>query len=184
MKTLFLILLSYTTILLNPIVYTANSFSTTTTISITPPASTNDYRQLASLLVSSFDAPQSCKEEEVDNASSMIQKLKWDLYEKSLTEEFTYKRYVSTVRRMRGKKYCLLVAKKTNKDVDGEKSDDVVGMVEMGMSLCPAVPTNNITSTTTDNNDGSSSNSNSMTPTPLIGVICVKILLSLFGRDR
>ena len=165
MKTLFLILLSYTTILLNPILYTANSFSATTTISITPPASTNDYRQLASLLVSSFDAPQ----KEDDNASSMIQKLQWDLYEKSLTEEFTYKRYVSTVRRMRGKKYCLLVAKKAN--VVDEESDGVVGMIEMGMSLCPTVPTN-ITSPTTDNNDGSSNN-NSMTPTPLIGVICV-----------
>ena len=173
MKTLLLILLSYTTILpilLNPTLYTANSFSATTTVSITPPASSYDYRQLASLLVSSFDAPQSCKEED-DNASSMIQRLQWDLYEKSLTEEFTYKRYVSTVRRMRGKKYCLLVAKKANIMDDGEESDDVVvGMVEMGMSLCP-IPTN-ITSPTTDNNDGSS-NDNSMTPTPLIGVICV-----------
>ena len=76
---------------------------------------------------------------------------------------------------MRGKKYCLLVAKKNVVDGDDVslsfgRSDGVVGMVEMGMSLCP-VPTN-ITSTTTDNADGSSSNSN-MTPTPLIGVICV-----------
>ena len=71
---------------------------------------------------------------------------------------------------MRGKKYCLLVAKKANV-VDEESDDNVVGMVEMGMSLCPTVPTN-ITSTTNDNNDGSSNN-NSMTPTPLIGVICV-----------
>ena len=170
MKTLFLILLSYTTILLNPTLYTANSFSATTTISIKPPASSNDYRQFASLLVSSFDSPQSCWKEQENDISSKIQKLQWDLYEKSLTEEFTYKRYVSTVRRMRGKKYCLLVAKKANV-VDEESDDNVVGMVEMGMSLCPTVPTN-ITSTTNDNNDGSSNN-NSMTPTPLIGVICV-----------
>ena len=153
MKTLFLILLSYTTILLNPTLYTANSFSATTTISIKPPASSNDYRQFASLLVSSFDSPQSCWKEQENDISSKIQRLQWDLYEKSLTEEFTYKRYVSTVRRMRGKKYCLLVAKKAN--VVDEKSDDVVVcMVEMGMSLCPSVPTNS----TTDNNDGSSNN--------------------------
>lgn len=111
----------------------------------------------------------------------MIQRLQWDLYEKSLTEEFTYKRYVSTVRRMRGKKYCLLVAKKNvvdDDDVDvslsfGRSDDGVVGMVEMGMSLCPTVSTNITTSIATDDDDHGSSNNCNMTPTPLIGVICV-----------
>lgn len=180
MKSLFLILLSYTTILsilLSPIHHTASSFSstTTTTTIISSPASANDYRQLASLLVSSFDAPsQSYKEDDDDDAVSKIQRLQWDLYERSLTEEFTYKRYVSTARRMRGKKYCLLLAKKNvvgDDNMSSKRSDDVVGMVEMGMSLCP-IPSN-ITSTSTDV-DGAINNCEEIkTPTPLIGVICV-----------
>jgi ribosomal protein S18 acetylase RimI-like enzyme len=177
MKCLFFILVSYTTMLvIDPIHYTANSF----TISISPPSSANDYRQLASLLVSSFDAPQ----DDNDAISSKIQRLKWDIYDKSLTEEFTYKRYVSTVRRMRGKKYCLLVAKKNDNDDEGVVVDVendvsssslgrsngvVVGMVEMGMSLCPV--DTNITTATID--DELNNNSIDMTPTPLIGVICV-----------
>ncbi|KAL7426839.1 hypothetical protein ACHAXM_000614 [Skeletonema potamos] len=178
MRCLFLFLTSYTTILsliINPIHHTAYSF----TITISPPSSADDYRQLASLLVSSFDAPQICCGNE--NALSKIQRLQWDLYEKSLTEEFTYKRYASTVRRMKGKKYCLLVAKRKNDDDDGVVADDVssergnggvvvVGMVEMGMSLCPSD-----TNITTIDDGGSSSNNDSieLTPTPLIGVICV-----------
>eukprot|EP00574_Skeletonema_japonicum_P001845 CAMPEP_0201742628 /NCGR_PEP_ID=MMETSP0593-20130828/47418_1 /ASSEMBLY_ACC=CAM_ASM_000672 /TAXON_ID=267983 /ORGANISM="Skeletonema japonicum, Strain CCMP2506" /LENGTH=191 /DNA_ID=CAMNT_0048236985 /DNA_START=392 /DNA_END=967 /DNA_ORIENTATION=+ len=93
---------------------------------------------------------------------------------------------------MRGKKYCLLLAKKYVVD-DGDEyydvssssfgrsddDDDVVGMVEMGMSLCP-VPTNITSSNATiagaaGGNDGTSNKSSeeTMTPTPLIGVICV-----------
>ena len=125
-------------IIINPIHHTANSFSTKTTTIISSPASADDYRQLASLLVSSFDAPQ-CSKEEDDNTVSKIQRLQWDLYERSFTEEFTYKRYVSTARRMRGKKYCLLVAK--------QNDEGVVGMVEMGMSFCPVDI--NVTTTTT-----------------------------------
>ena len=178
MKSL-LILVSYTTILsiiINPIHHTASSFSasSTTTITISPPSSADDYRQLASLLVSSFDAPQSCQE---DDAVPMMERLQWDLYEKSFTEEFTYKRYVSLARKMRGKKYCLLVAKQIDMDSDDVsssslgRSNGVVGMVEMGMSLCP-VDANN-TSTTAYDDEINKSSKEVMSPSPLIGVICV-----------
>ena len=211
MKCLLLILLSALTfIIINPIHHhAASSF----TIIISPPSSAQDYRQLASLLVASFDAPlfqqisdsSDDGDEKVDDSnyyndklSKQLQQLQWNLYEKSLTEEFTYKRYVSTVRKMRGKKYCLLVAKKIDESevedgvVDNSFGDEnempsshynngeVVGLVEMGMSLCPS-PTTNMTSTSSNENYSSENNSNSnnttttecITPTPLIGVICV-----------
>eukprot|EP00984_Skeletonema_dohrnii_P014743 scaffold6249_cov119-Skeletonema_dohrnii-CCMP3373.AAC.3 len=177
MKSLVLILVSYTT-LLSIIHHTASSFSasstTTTTITISPPSSADDYRQLTALLVSTFDAPQSCQE---DDEVPLMERLQWDLFEKSLTEEFTYKRYVSLARKMRGKKYCLLVAKQIDEDSDDVSlsslgsSNGVVGMVEMGMSLCP-VDANN-TSTTTDDDDMNNSSKEAMSPSPLIGVICV-----------
>lgn len=212
MKCLLLILLSALTfIIINPIHHhAASSFM----IIISPPSSAQDYRQLASLLVASFDAPllqqisgsssDDGGDEKVDGSnyyndklSKQLLQLKWNLYEKSLTEEFTYKRYVSTVRRMRGKKYCLLVAKKIFDESEveygvvdssfGEENEipspnynngEVVGLVEMGMSLCPS-PTINTTSTSSSENYSSNSNNNNttktkcITPTPLIGVICV-----------
>jgi len=181
MKSLVLILVSYTTLLsiiIHPTHHTASSFSassTTTTITISPPSSADDYRQLTALLVSTFDAPQSSQE---DDAVPMMERLQWDLFEKSLTEEFTYKRYVSLARKMRGKKYCLLVAKQIdNMDSDDVsssslgRSNGVVGMVEMGMSLCP-VDANN-TSTTTDDDELNKRSAEAMSPSPLIGVICV-----------
>ena len=97
---------------------------------------------------------------------------------------------------MRGKKYCLLVAKKIDEsEVEdgvvgssfGDENEmsssnynngEVVGLIEMGMSLCPS-PTTNLTSTSSSENYSSESNSNNttttgcITPTPLIGVICV-----------
>lgn len=78
---------------------------------------------------------------------------------------------------MRGKKYCLLLAKKNavedgDDDVSSKRSGDVVGMVEMGMSLCP-IPTNTTASTTTNDDEASNNYEETMTPTPLIGVICV-----------
>ena len=53
---------------------------------ISPPSSAGDYRQLASLLASSFDAPAA--------QSTKIELLKWNMLEKSLTEEYIYKQYV------------------------------------------------------------------------------------------
>ncbi|KAL9183124.1 hypothetical protein ACHAXT_004911 [Thalassiosira profunda] len=100
-------------------------------ISISPPSSANEYRNVASLVAATFDAPAT-------TTSSKIEAWNWNWVERSLTEEFTYKRLVSTARKMRGKKHILLVAKESDPGSDGSKNaDEVVGMVEMGMSLCP-----------------------------------------------
>jgi ribosomal protein S18 acetylase RimI-like enzyme len=184
MRNLFHMLVLYNTILsiiINPIRRAANSFA----IQISPPESEDDYRQLASLLVSSFDAPESRCTNGDDNALSKLRGLQWNLYEKSLTEEFTYNRYASMARRMRGKKYCLFVAKMTAEDQEKEEEEEfladdvvvgnmsplkrrdngVVGVIEMGMSLCPPAPGN----ATIDN----CNHTRKLIPTPLIGVICV-----------
>ncbi len=113
---------------------------------VTVPSGASDYRQLASLLVSTFDAPPSTKSPlnngEMDSLQSKLDLLQWNLYDKSLTEQYTYKQYTSTVKRMWGKKYCLFVAKEyiPHDEENGSRSSHkVVGMVEMGMSIGPAV---------------------------------------------
>lgn len=130
-------------------------------IAISPPTSANDYRRLASLVATTFDAPT--RRSKNDNSlASKIEALSWTVggY---LAEEYTYKRYVSTARKMRGKKYCLLLAKEI-RDNDSMDDDEVVGMVEMGMSLCP------VSLQDTDaTNDGTG-----LRPTPTLGVLCVK----------
>jgi ribosomal protein S18 acetylase RimI-like enzyme len=74
---------------------------------------------------------------------------------------------------MKGKKYCLLVAK----EYIPESSDgtyNVVGMVEMGMSKCP-VPTPLDASDLTDGTEPSSySQDYEWIPQPTIGVLCIK----------
>jgi GNAT superfamily N-acetyltransferase len=133
---------------------------------ISPPASFGDYRQLASLLVGTFDVPSL---DSATNSTSLqfnIDALRWNMFEKSLTEEHTLKKYTNTARRMRGKKYCLLIAKEYIKDDDGNQQmrvgDDVIGMVEMGMSLCPTCSNYNRTDNTV------------LRPQPTVGVLCVK----------
>jgi hypothetical protein len=82
MKCLLLILLSaLASIIINPIHHhAASSF----TIIISPPSSAQDYRQLASLLVASFDAPVDGNNYYNDKLSKKLQQLQWNLYEKSL----------------------------------------------------------------------------------------------------
>lgn len=103
-----------------------------TALIVTPPSGASDFRQLASLVVSTFDAP-------IDPASK-LEVMQWNLYERSLSEQFTFKQYTDTVRKMFGKKYALFVAKEYipgNEDNGFQSSYDVVGMIEMGMALGP-----------------------------------------------
>lgn len=132
---------------------------------ISPPASYGDYRQLASLLVDTFDDPSLDSITKSTSLRFKIDVLQWKMYEKSLTEEYTCKKYTTTARKMRGKKYCVLVAKECIQDKDGKQQrvrDDVIGMVEMGMSNCPIF-----------SSDGSSENIQ-LRPQPTVGVLCVK----------
>jgi len=117
---------------------------------IGPPASSTDYRQIASLLASTFDAPPPPPSSSSSSSSSStnqksapatkLEAMQWMLYEKSLTEQYTYNQYLSTTRKMRGKKYALFVAKEyipPSQDNDHRASYHVVGMVEMGVTVGP-----------------------------------------------
>mmetsp|Transcript_2338 Transcript_2338/g.5756 ORF Transcript_2338/g.5756 Transcript_2338/m.5756 type:complete len:287 (+) Transcript_2338:313-1173(+) len=160
----------------------------TSPLIISPPSSLSDFRQLASLLVDTFDAPSnSVKSDDDQQTTTASLKAKMGLlrnmFETSLAEESTYKQYASTARRMRGKKYCLLVAKEFVRDVDDDQlrvRDDVVGMVEMGMSLCPVAcqqtdPSSGGRGHATDTSDtATTSDSIESIPQPTIGVLCVK----------
>ena len=150
---------------------------------ITPPSSTRDYQQLASLIANTFDAPavdlaaraSSNSQQQHQYFQSKIEALRWNVIEKSLTEEFTFKQYCSTARRMRGEKYCLLVVKECCPNEENDQQlgvrDDVVGIVEMGMSLCPSCY---------EDISGGEHDAISdapvieLRPQPTIGVLCVK----------
>ena len=146
---------------------------------ISPPSSTRDYRQLASLIVNTFDAPDADLAARAGSNhrqffQSKIDALRWNVFEKSLTEEFTFNQYTSTVRRMRGKKYCLLVVKDCFQDEENNQQmrvrDDVVGIVEMGMSLCPSCYQDKCGEDEVVYN----APENGSRPQPTVGVLCVK----------
>ncbi len=131
---------------------------------ILPPSSFDDYRRLASLLVGTFDDPTENVVKKSTSLQFKVDALRWNIVEKSLTEEYTRNKYISTARRLRGKKYCVLIAKECIQDDDHNQQvrvrDDVIGIVEMGMSLCPIF-----------SNDAEDSH---CTPQPTVGVLCVK----------
>lgn len=122
-------------------------FPGATALIVTAPSGASDYRQLASLVVGTFDAPLDPEfSNELMNADraqrirSKLEYIQWNLYEKSLTEEFTYKQYTSNVKKMWGAKYCVFLAKEHvpgNEENGFRSTYDVVGMVEMGMSVGP-----------------------------------------------
>jgi len=94
---------------------------------ITPPASNRDWKQISSLVVQTFDAPNKNKDANNDFDNN---KLWWDLVDKRLTEQFTYSAFVKNARKLKGKKYAIFVAKSSEM---GE--NDILGMVELGMAL-------------------------------------------------
>ena len=155
------------------------------TFTITTPSSNNDYQQLASLLVETFDQPSSTS----DNDSSSVEKsmlsvpqnwekISWDLYGKFLTEQYTFQQYVQNARKMKGKKYSLFLAKEFNPGASSSGDDDVprpyyevVGMIELGMVLEPSMQIN-------DQNDPNrldldSSQQQLLQPRAKVGVLCV-----------
>ena len=111
-------------------------------IDISPPRSNEDWNEIASLIVETFDEPY----------IKDFEKPWWNLVEKRLTEIFTYRQYVSTARKMRGKKYNILVAKDSD-------TNHVVGMIELGMAVLK---------------DNDSHHLNETKAIPMIGVLCVR----------
>lgn len=76
---------------------------------------------------------------------------------------------------MRGKKYCLLVAKEYQDDnALTNSSYDVVGMVEMGMSLCPKSSYTSIDAEAGTYKSQSAVGVTGDSPRPTIGVLCIK----------
>lgn len=136
---------------------------------IVPPSSFDDYRQLASLLVGTFDDPTINVAKKSTSLQFKVDVLRWNVIEKSLTEDYICKKYISTARRLRGKKYCVLLAKECIRDDDHNQQirvkDDVIGIVEMGLSLCPIF--------SNDAEDCSLRNID-LIPQPTVGVLCVK----------
>ena len=84
---------------------------------ISPPTTKKDWQQIASLVVKTFDTPST--------EASALEKMTWNVMERSLTEESTYRQYVSTARKMKGTKYAILVAKHWGQ---------VIGMAELGVN--------------------------------------------------
>ena len=113
-------------------------------LTISGPSSERDYREIATLLIDTFDAPTSY--------SSSIESIKWNIFERSLTEQYTFNQYIRNARRMRDKKYCVIVAKEYIIDENDDMKLRVVGMAEMGMSICPI---------------------SKLSPQPTLGVLCV-----------
>jgi ribosomal protein S18 acetylase RimI-like enzyme len=173
-----LMLLSRSILLM--LILTTIRFHTALTIIIAPPTSALDYQQAASLVVSTFDAPCLNDKQKVDESpQNRFNLFRWNLIDKSLTEDFTYRQYVRTARRMRGKKYCLLLAKEYQDDDSfAAGSYDVVGMVEMGMSPCPKSfsTVDKVTSEVDPYNSQSEVGATTTgdCPQPTIGVLCVK----------
>jgi|AntRauTorckE5430_2_1112549.scaffolds.fasta_scaffold03950_3 ribosomal protein S18 acetylase RimI-like enzyme len=172
---------------------------------IAPPSSSTDYRQLASLLVSTFDAPDSADDANANDdaitktktnanaGAKILEKMQWMLYDKSLTEQKTYTQYTSITKQMKGKKHALFVAKEyipPTPDNDNRASYNVVGMVEMGVTLVPiSLPYDDIID---NNNDGDNDSDGSHTagnrvglrPQATLGVLCVSSLHRNQGIGR
>ena len=120
-------------------------------LTISAPSSARDYREIAILLTDTFDT---------EGSSSSIELIKWNMFERSITEQYTYNQYIRNARKMRDKKYCVIVAKEYIIDENDDMKLRVIGMAEMGMSICP------ITSSTDDKDT-------KLSPQPTLGILCV-----------
>lgn len=131
-------------------------------LTISPPTSAKDYRELAVLLI---DAPTDAVEStNMNPIQSKLDALRWEM-ERSLTEEYNYLQYTSTARKMFRKKmkYSLLVAKEYVEDENDNIELRVVGMAEMGVSICSILLPSNETS----------KEEMGLRPQPTLGVLCV-----------
>ena len=147
------------------------------TFVVSGPTRLQDYEDVGRLLVDSFDAmakPQS-------SSGLMINELLWNvgITKAWIAQQYT-NRYISNSRKMRGKKFSLLVAKSygttaDNAD-DGENNQNgirivpgqVIGVAEVGVSRYSIISGNNTTSSS------SSSSDRTTDVVASIGVICVQ----------
>lgn len=135
---------------------------TSNALTITPPTSLQDWKDLSALLCDTFDAPS--KDPTISSSSSVtklsIEELKWNLYERQFTIQDIYKRYTRTARKLKGTKYNLFLAKQDYATEMDSNMEEIVGVVELGMTLANEV----------ENNPPNSKRKARAT----IGVLCVK----------
>ena len=84
---------------------------------IAPPRQNIEWNEMVQLIVKTFDAPP--------HDASNMERIRWSLFEQSLTEAYTLRQYTQTARRMRGTKYSIFVVKQLGR---------VIGMVEVGIN--------------------------------------------------
>lgn len=82
----------------------------------TPPSSPNDWKQIASLLVTVFDK---------EGGETLMERFGWWFMEQLMTERDVMEQYWETSKKMKGNKYAVILAKENSK---------VVGMAELGVS--------------------------------------------------
>mmetsp|Transcript_24941 Transcript_24941/g.49603 ORF Transcript_24941/g.49603 Transcript_24941/m.49603 type:complete len:254 (+) Transcript_24941:79-840(+) len=136
----------------------------TASLLIAPPTTNDDWRQLAALVVDTFDSPPTgaipYETSFQQYVQSRIERTGWNLVGRSLAEQHTYDRYVRNARKMRGKKYGLYLAKEYNAGTAESKYVpfyETVGMIEMGLTLEP-----------------SDNPMEGLKPRAIVGVICVR----------
>eukprot|EP01083_Nonionella_stella_P087056 242055_1 len=158
--------------------------SSVSSLLVAPPSSNSDWRDLATLLVNTFDEPSVIKTvEENNNNKGFLQTLElaqWKFIEKSLTEQFTYNQYAKNAKKLKGTKYGIYLAKEYN---PGSPENDIrpfyetVGMVEIGMTLEPSTIES---SSCEEEEEGCKEDENEnaaemkLRPRATIGVLCVQ----------
>ena len=145
---------------------------------VTPPRSNRDWQELAQLVTDTFDAPRSIMKSE--KALSIADQIKWNLVERPLTKQFNYRQYVETARRMKGKKYSILIAKTDSSDAATAQvsADLVVGVVEIGIKYDATVEEKVVDDDDDDDDNSTGQNGTSLQGTiaarrPTIGSLCV-----------
>lgn len=113
---------------------------------IAPPRINSEWEQLAGLVVDCFEAPP-CEAVATD-------RIAWRLFQRTLSKKQTYRQFVRTARKMKGKKYSILIAKEGSR---------VIGMVELGINV-NAIISENYNNTVTE----------SANRRATIGVVCVE----------
>lgn len=98
----------------------ANESKSNKDVWISPPISDDDWKGVASLIIKNFETPS-------DKKDNVI----WNLVWKPWLEWSTYRRYIKTARKLKGMKNNIFVAKHIHKE------DQIVGMVEVGMTVRP-----------------------------------------------
>jgi len=143
-------------------------------------SSKKDYEEVGSLLVDTFDEPRRRRSNSSVNSDGDSEKgfffadeLMWKLLVRPVMERQLTSRYEGLARRMRGRKYALLLAKRWKEDGRGR---EVVGMAELGMYPTPPLWQNELESSGANEAEGvivKEIGEGDVKPMPTVGLIAV-----------